>query len=31
MADLLADLALPAKKPPQPNLDGLEDDVAILS
>lgn len=30
-ADLLAGLALPAKKPPQGDLDGLEDDVATLS
>ncbi len=30
-ADLLAGLALPAKKPQQRDLDGLEDDVATLS
>jgi hypothetical protein len=30
-ADLLAGLALPAKKLPQRDLDGLEDDVATLS
>lgn len=30
-AELLADLAVPAKKPPQCDLDGLEDDVATFS
>ena len=30
-AGILAEFASPPKKPPQPDLDGLEDDVAILS